>query len=193
MSKIILDQAAPPRRLFLKGLAALPLGLSIASSHAATRPTRHPELHLGFRHTHTDERLHVAFRNRHGYIEPALERMNWLLRDFRTGESTRMDPRLYDILHALGMTCGGDTFEIISGYRSPKTNTMLRKTRGGGVAKRSLHMDGKAIDVRLVGIDTARLRDAALALGAGGVGFYPDSDFLHIDTGPVRSWGPKSA
>ena len=100
---------------------------------------------------------------------------------------------LYDILHALRLSCGGDTFEIISGYRSPVTNSMLRKTGGGGVAKRSLHMDGRAIDIRLIGVDTAHLRDAALALGVGGVGYYPESDFLHIDTGPVRSWGPKSA
>lgn len=192
MSKIILDCAAPSRRLFLKGLSALPLGLSAATSQAA-RLDRHPELHLGFRHTHTNERMHVAFRNRHGYIPPALERMNWLLRDFRTGESTRMDPKLYDMLHAISIACGGDTFEIISGYRSPQTNTMLRKTRGGGVAKRSLHMDGKAIDIRLVGVNTARVRDAAIALGAGGVGYYPDSDFVHIDTGTVRSWGPKAA
>lgn len=163
------------------------MGLSAAAAQAARDP------HLAFRHTHTEERLHVAFRNRQGYIQPALQRMDWLLRDFRTGESTRMDPRLYDMLHALSLACGGDTFEIISGYRSPTTNTMLRKTRGGGVAKRSLHMDGKAIDIRLVGVDTARLRDAALALGVGGVGYYPDSDFVHIDTGPVRSWGPKSA
>ncbi|MFV8825377.1 YcbK family protein [Thauera sp. WH-2] len=188
MSKIILDHAAPQRRLFLKGLAALPLGLSAAPLHAAKT-----ERHLGFRHTHTEERLHLAFRNHHGYIEPALKRMNWLLRDFRTGESTRMDPRLYDMLHAISIACGGDTFEIISGYRSPKTNNMLRKTRGGGVAKRSLHMDGKAIDIRLVGVDTIRVRDAAIALDAGGVGYYPESDFVHIDTGPVRSWGPKKA
>lgn len=104
-----------------------------------------------------------------------------------------MDPKLYDILHALSIACGGDTFEIISGYRSPATNNALRKTSGGGVAKRSLHMDGKAIDIRLVGVDTARLRDAALALGVGGVGYYPGSDFVHIDTGPVRSWGPRKA
>jgi uncharacterized protein YcbK (DUF882 family) len=188
MSKIIRNQIVPHRRLFLKGLAALPLGLSAASAQAAPR-----DLHLAFRHTHTDERLRLAFRNRHGYIQPALNRIDWLLRDFRTGESTRMDPRLYDMLHALGAACGGDTFEIISGYRSPATNTMLRKTRGGGVAKRSLHMDGKAMDIRLVGVDTVRLRDAALALGIGGVGYYPDSDFVHIDTGPVRSWGPGAA
>lgn len=188
MSKIIRNPIVPRRRLLLKGLAALPLGLSAASAQAAPR-----DLQLAFRHTHTDERLHLAFRNRQGYIQPALRRIDWLLRDFRTGESTRMDPRLYDMLHALSMACGGDTFEIISGYRSPATNTMLRKTRGGGVAKRSLHMDGKALDIRLVGVDTARLRAAALALGTGGVGYYPDSDFVHIDTGPLRSWGPKSA
>ena len=187
MSKTIPNQVVPHRRLLLKGLATLPMGLSAAAAQAARDP------HLAFRHTHTEERLRVAFRNRQGYIQPALQRMDWLLRDFRTGESTRMDPRLYDMLHALSLACGGDTFEIISGYRSPVTNSMLRKTGGGGVAKRSLHMDGKAMDVRLVGVDTARLRDAALALGAGGVGYYPESDFLHIDTGPVRSWGPKSA
>jgi len=179
--------AATQRRLFLKGLSALPLALPFASAHAATDRT------LAFRHTHTDEKLDALYRNRRGYVEPALQRLNWLFRDFRTGEATHMDPKLYDILHTLSVTCGGGTFEIISGYRSAKTNTMLRRTGGGGVAKRSLHMDGKAIDIRLVGCDTARLRDAALALGAGGVGYYPESDFLHIDTGPVRSWGPKSA
>ncbi len=188
MSRFFRNHTVPERRLFLKGLAALPLGLSAGNLHAAQHDRQ-----LGFRHTHTDERLQLTFRNRSGYLEPALQRMNWLLRDFRTGESTRMDPLLYDILHALRLSCGGDTFEIISGYRSPATNSMLRKTGGGGVARRSLHMEGKAIDVRLVGVNTARLRDAALALGAGGVGFYPESDFLHIDTGPVRSWGPRSA
>ncbi|HRP23429.1 YcbK family protein [Thauera sp.] len=188
MSKISRDHAAPRRRLFLKGLATLPLGLSFHASHAAQH-----DRHLGFRHTHTNERLQLVYRNGNGYIQPALQRMNWFFRDFRTGESTRMDPRLYDLLHALSIACGGDTFEIISGYRSPATNNALRKTGGGGVAKRSLHMDGKAIDIRLVGVDTRRLRDAALALGAGGVGYYPNSDFVHIDTGPVRSWGPRAA
>lgn len=183
MSKIIPNQVVPHRRLLLKGLATLPMGLSAAAAQAARDP------HLAFRHTHTEERLRVAFRNRQGYIQPALQRMDWLLRDFRTGESTRMDPRLYDMLHALSLACGGDTFEIISGYRSPTTNTMLRKTRGGGVAKRSLHMDGKAIDVRLPGVELADLRDAAISLQAGGVGYYPRDNFVHIDTGRVRSWG----
>lgn len=180
------DHTAPRRRLLLKSLATLPLALPFASARAAD------QRQLAFRHTHTDEQLKVVYRDGGGYVQPALERMNWLLRDFRTGETARMDPRLYDILHALKLVCGSGTFEIISAYRSPATNAMLRKTGGGGVAKRSLHMDGKAIDIRLTGFDTARLRDAALALGLGGVGYYPESDFLHIDTGPVRSWGPKA-
>ena len=187
MIKTSRPHAALQRRLFLKGLSALPLALPFASAHAAG------DRQLTFRHTHTDERLDTRYRNRSGYIDPALQRLNWLLRDFRTGEVARMDPKLYDILHALNVTCGGGTFEIISGFRSSKTNSMLRRTGGGGVAKRSLHMDGKAIDIRLLGCDTARLRDAAMALGAGGVGYYPESDFLHIDTGAVRSWGSTSA
>ncbi|MCZ7566575.1 MAG: DUF882 domain-containing protein [Burkholderiales bacterium] len=114
--------------------------------------------------------------------------MQRLLRDFRTGEAHAIDVALLDTLHALCAACGGRTFEIISGYRSPTTNAMLRRTSVGGVAKRSLHMDGRAIDVRLVGVDTARLRDAAKALGRGGVGYYRESDFVHLDTGRARSW-----
>lgn len=172
---------APQRRLFLKGLASLPLALPFASAQAGDM------LHLSFRHTHTDERLSTAFRNRRGYIEPAIKRMNWLFRDFRTGEVAHMDPRLYDILHALSVSCGGETFEIISGYRSPKTNAMLRKT-GGGVAKRSLHMEGKAIDIRLPGVPLTDVRDAAMSLRRGGVGYYQRDQFVHVDIGRVRHW-----
>ncbi|AVR88584.1 YcbK family protein [Thauera aromatica] len=191
MSRTPHDHSGARRRLFLKGLSTLPLGLSLGSARAHPAAFAHDH-RLAFRHTHTDERLQLAYRDRRGYIEPALQRMNWLLRDFRTGDAVAMDPRLYDVLHALSLRCGGDTFEIISGYRSPATNQALRKT-GSGVARRSLHMDGRAIDIRLAGVATARLRDAALALRAGGVGYYPESDFVHIDTGPVRSWGPRPA
>ena len=104
MIKTSRPHAALQRRLFLKGLSALPLALPFASAHAAS------DRHLAFRHTHTDERLETSYRNRSGYIDPALERLNWLLRDFRTGEVARMDPKLYDILHALNVTCGGGTF-----------------------------------------------------------------------------------
>ena len=99
-----------------------------------------------------------------------------------------MDPRLLDILHHLQQATGGKgPFEIISAFRSPQTNQMLR-ANGGGVARRSLHMEGKAMDIRLRGVDTRRLRQAALELQAGGVGYYPSSDFIHVDTGRVRSW-----
>ena len=99
-----------------------------------------------------------------------------------------MDPRLYDMLHAISIACGGDTFEIISGYRSPATNERLRTTRGGGVAKQSLHTQGKAVDIRMTGVPLAELRDAAKSLQAGGVGYYPRDNFVHIDTGRVRYW-----
>lgn len=148
---------------------------------------------LSFRHTHTDETLQVVYRSGGRYLPSAMAEVNHLLRDFRSGEVCPIDPALLDILHALGGACGGQTFEIISGYRSPATNSMLQKTGGGGVAKRSLHMEGRAIDVRMPGVHTARLRDAALALGLGGVGYYPREDFLHLDTGRVRTWGPRSA
>ncbi len=173
--------------MLLKGLAALPLALPFTSAAATGGRYR-----LKFRHTHTDERLDVVYRDGSGYLAPEIERMNWLMRDFRSDQTTRMDPRLFDILHALSLTCGGEMFEIISAYRSPLTNAILRKAHRGRVARHSLHLDGRAIDVRLVGFDTTRLRDAALALGLGGVGYYPKSDFVHVDTGEVRKWGRMS-
>ncbi len=151
------------------------------------------ERFLAFRHTHTGERLRIVYFARGGYRPEALGQIDWLLRDFRTGDTHTIDPRLLDTLHALCLSCGKETLEIISGYRSPQTNAMLRRTGGGGVAQRSLHMDGRAIDVRLAGCDTARLRDAAIALRRGGVGYYPKSDFVHLDTGRFRTWGPRSA
>ena len=147
---------------------------------------------LKFRHTHTDEHLDVVFRDSRGHIGPAIARMNWLLRDFRTNEMISIDPQLFDMLYALSLTCGGKIFEIISAYRSPVTNSMLHKAGGNGVATHSLHMDGRAIDLRMVGVDTARLRNAAVDVRLGGVGFYPASDFLHVDTGKVRSWGSRT-
>ena len=179
-------KTVPHRRLLLKGLAALPLALPFSSATAGTAGTA--KYQLKFRHTHTDELLDVVFRDNRGYIAPAIQRMNWLLRDHRSGEMIHMDPQLFDILHALRARCGGETFEIISGYRSPLTNASLRSHRRG-VAKNSLHMDGRAIDVRLVGFDTARLSQAAVDLGLGGVGYYPKADFLHVDTGDFRTWG----
>jgi uncharacterized protein YcbK (DUF882 family) len=179
-----LSDYASARRRLLKGIALAPLGLAPAARAAADRA-------IAFRHTHTGERLEIVYFSRGEYLPAALARVDWLLRDFRTGEARQMDRRLLDALHTLAASSGRE-FEVISGYRSPRTNAQLHKA-SSGVAVHSLHLEGRAIDVRLAGMHTARLRDAAVALGLGGVGYYPKSDFIHIDTGRVRAWGPQSA
>jgi len=143
---------------------------------------------LSFRHTHTGERETILYWRDGEYSAAGLKEADRLLRDFRTGESIAMDPNLLDLLYALRLSVGVEgEFQIISAYRSPKTNKMLRN-RSGGVAKRSLHMLGKAIDIRFCACDLKRLRDLAISLKAGGVGYYPDSNFIHVDTGRVRYW-----
>ena len=118
----------------------------------------------------------------------ALTSLNRFLRDHYSGEIGPIDPQLFDLLHQVQQLVGSTRpFEVISGYRCAATNATLRETRGGGVAKHSLHMEGRAIDVRLPGVALADLRDAAVTLKAGGVGFYP-GQFVHIDTGRVRRW-----
>ncbi|MGD8206853.1 MAG: YcbK family protein [Thiohalocapsa sp.] len=145
---------------------------------------------LALHHLHTDERLTLTYRIGDHYQRSALGRLNHFLRDFRSGESIAIDPHLYDLLFDIKTRLGHDdgVFEIISGYRSPKTNAMLRRT-SSGVARQSLHMVGKAIDVRLSEMPTRNIRDAALQMGRGGVGYYTRSDFVHLDTGRVRQWG----
>ena len=142
---------------------------------------------LSFVHTHTGETLDCTYYQG-GYAPTQLARVNHFLRDFRTDEVHRIDPGILDILFALKTRSGCDEpFHVISGYRSPRTNAMLRR-RSTGVAARSLHMRGQAIDVRLPGLPTKRLQELALALRSGGVGYYPKSDFVHLDTGRVRCW-----
>ncbi|MBU0859554.1 MAG: DUF882 domain-containing protein, partial [Alphaproteobacteria bacterium] len=116
-------------------------------------------------------------------------RINIVLRDFRRNEVYPIDPRVIDILYMVRAKTGsqGGTFEVLSGYRSPKTNAMLRKA-SGGVAKNSLHLTGQAIDIRMDGINTRKLNEVAKSLDAGGVGYYPRSNFVHLDTGRVRHW-----
>jgi uncharacterized protein YcbK (DUF882 family) len=146
------------------------------------------ERSLEFVNTHTGETLKAAFFKAGSYCEEALRGFDHLLRDHRSGEVARMDRALFDLLHDVAALAGKDArFEVISGYRSPATNAMLN-ARSSGVAKRSLHMDGRAIDIRLAGYRTDRLRDLALSLKSGGVGFYRKSDFVHLDTGRVRTW-----
>src|SRR5579863_2557997 len=143
---------------------------------------------LSFSHTHTGETLSVVyFRDGH-YLPESLGRVKNLLRDFRTNEEHTIDPALLDILFELQLKAHHNgPFEVISGYRSPQTNAALR-SRSSAVAEHSLHMQGRAIDIRLRGFPTAKLRDIAIALQRGGVGFYPVSDFVHVDTGRVRKW-----
>ncbi|MDX1707169.1 MAG: DUF882 domain-containing protein [Desulfobacterales bacterium] len=143
---------------------------------------------LSFYNTHTQERLMVTYKKDDVYIPGAMNKISHILRDHRTGEIHQIDPQLMDFLYDL-LTAVGNHSEvhIISGYRSPKTNHKLRG-RSKGVAARSLHMKGKALDFRLPGTDTAALRDTARAMKRGGVGYYRKLDFVQIDTGRVRYW-----
>ncbi len=139
-------------------------------------------------HTHTGERLVAPYVQGGCYDSACLSRVNHFLRDFRTQEVHAIDPALLDVLFALQALADRDAaFEVISGYRSPATNRQLQR-KSQGVATRSLHMEGKAIDIRLSGYSTARLRDHARSLQRGGVGYYATSDFVHVDTGRVRAW-----
>lgn len=138
--------------------------------------------------THTQEKLSMCYFRDGEFLTEACQRLNHLLRDHRTGDVHAIDPRLYDMVYAVQTHLGHrGKVEIISGYRSPATNARLQNA-SSGVAKHSQHMLGKALDIRLSGLDTARVRDAAIELQAGGVGYYAKSDFVHIDTGRVRRW-----
>lgn len=151
---------------------------------AAKTDTRH----LPFQHTHRADELLVTYRRGGVYVPEGLRKVEHFLRDHRTQEVHSIDPDLLDFLHEVFLlTESSGTFQVISGYRSPASNEMLRK-QGNAVAKRSQHMLGKAIDVRLTDVQTATLRDAAISLRRGGVGYYPQSNFIHLDTGRVRRW-----
>lgn len=172
------------RRRFLRSAALLLPGLAVPGIALAAVPVRR----LGFYHTHTGETLDIVYRENHAYLPEALTAIQHLCRDFRTGDVHAIDPSLLDLLHDVQQSTGHrGRFEIISAYRSPQTNHMLAQT-GGGVADRSLHLTGQAIDVRLPGVPTVDLQRAALRRAGGGVGYYPESDFVHLDTGRVRRW-----
>jgi uncharacterized protein YcbK (DUF882 family) len=169
--------------------ALSPLRASAAPAGAA-KP-KAPVRTLSFFHTHTGERLKTTYCCDGKYQPEALEAINTLLRDFRVDKVKAIDPALLDLLHELAGTLETDSpIHVISGYRAPETNHMLR-SRGSaqtGVASRSLHMVGKAIDLRIPGVKLDHLRGAARSLKLGGVGFYPSSNFVHVDTGRVRYW-----
>ena len=178
----------PARRSFLHhGLRAAAVAmpvLALPGRALAAAPRA-----LAMVHTHTHETIDIVYAAGTDYRPAALQRLDHFLRDHYSGAVAPIDPALHDLLHTLHATLDAHApFQVISGYRSPKTNAHLKATRGGGVATRSLHMDGQAIDIRLPGVALADLRDAALSLKRGGVGYYADSQFVHVDIGRVRRW-----
>ena len=184
------------RRRFLGfGAAAAAVALAPVRAFASPSPRSKtgadPERGLSFFNLHTGERLRTAYCCAGEYQPEALQAINHILRDFRTGQVKAIDTSLLDLLHELGGTLETDApFHVISGYRSLHTNALLR-ARGGansGVASRSLHQFGKAIDIRVPGVKLDHLHHAARSLKLGGVGYYPSSNFVHVDTGRVRYW-----
>jgi uncharacterized protein YcbK (DUF882 family) len=176
------------RRHWLK--SAIASSVVLACSPAAFSEDAPPEERtLELYNTHTREHARVVFKRGPDYDAGALDTLKKLLRDHRNGEMHDMDPRLFDQLFELARAAKCDPhYEIISGYRSPESNDKMSSKPGSGVAKKSLHMQGRAMDVRLKNCDCATLRDLALAAKQGGVGYYQRSDFVHIDTGNFRTW-----
>jgi uncharacterized protein YcbK (DUF882 family) len=177
------------RRDFLKlGVGVTGALLSPISALAAFDSRSKPFKNLAFYNTHTHERLHVCFYRNGKYDPGALKKINYILRDHRIGKIKAIDTQLLDLLHVISIeTKAQKPFHVISGYRSPATNRKLRKL-STGVASKSLHMQGKAIDIRIPGLNTQRLRKVAVKMKGGGVGYYPKSDFVHVDVGRVRYW-----
>jgi uncharacterized protein YcbK (DUF882 family) len=175
------------RRSFLKSSVALASALSLPSLSRAAIAAPH-ERSLRFYNTHTGEILRTMFWAEGQFIPEALQDINRVLRDHYSNTVAPMDPELMLLLDKVSSQfSNNEVIHVISGYRSPETNRKLAEA-SGGVAKHSMHLEGKAIDIRLPGRDLAQLRKAALALKGGGVGYYPDSRFVHLDTGRVRHW-----
>jgi len=182
------------RSLWVVGALLL---IASSSAHAQSRPVSPQEPpsperqdhRLLLYNTHTAERIDIVYRRGDQYISGALTKLDFFLRDHRTGDVRHFDPRLYDILSDLTFSIGhpDGEIDIVCGYRTPSTNESLR-AHTTGVARNSLHIQAEAIDLRMPGVDTFKLRQAALALRRGGVGYYPHSDFIHVDTGRVRQW-----
>lgn len=177
----------PSRRRFLKFTACAAAGLlATPAAFAKIGPLR--ERPLAFYNTHTGETLHTEYWAQGAYLPEGLAEINHILRDHRTNEVKAIAPHLLDLLYALQVKLGSrQAFHIISGYRSPATNAALQ-ARSNGVAKRSLHLEGMAIDIFLPDRQLATVREAALSLAQGGVGYYPASNFVHVDVGRVRQW-----
>lgn len=177
------------RRTFLKigALSSLAIPAVGMGAPSTTKSGNGPRS-LSFLNLHTDERLNAVYWTDGDYVPESLADINRILRDYRSGDICDIDRRLLDTLHRLRtMLDTTEPLQLISGYRSPKTNSMLRK-QGRGVAENSLHTKGMAADIRIPGRSLSVLRQAAISLQAGGVGYYPASAFVHIDTGRIRTW-----
>lgn len=187
------QESASARLISRRGLlkaGALTVAALVAESSPALAALRlNGPRRLRMLNTHTLERVEAVYFEGGRYIRPALEELNHLLRDHRTGEVFPVDPGVLDIAWGLARAVGkaGGEFEIISGYRSKATNDDLWR-KGRNVARNSLHCLGKALDLRMPGVSLRRLRDAAIDLGRGGVGYYPRPEFVHVDTGRIRCW-----
>jgi uncharacterized protein YcbK (DUF882 family) len=175
----------------LAGVSAAGLLVRPAQSREAPAPapsSATSSRRIALLNLHTGERLDIEYCRDGAYVPQALSAIEVCLRDYRTGDRHAIDPALMDYLHDVARAAGFDpSFSVISGYRSPQTNSMLHE-RSAGVAQHSLHMEGRAIDVRVTGIDCADLAARALDLKRGGVGYYRASDFVHLDTGAFRTW-----
>jgi uncharacterized protein YcbK (DUF882 family) len=177
------------RRTFLK------IGASVVFATVFNRPAlavvngNRQQLHsLSFFNVHTGEAIRTCYRSNGKLIDGAIKHINHIMRDYRTGEIKSIDPKLLDLLYCIVSEVNPrDPISIISGYRSPRTNAALRKITKG-VSPNSLHMEGRAIDIRIPGYETSAIRDLAIQQKSGGVGYYPKSDFIHLDTGPVKFW-----
>ena len=176
------------RRKFLSHAAGIAVAASLPQNvFAGIKPVELVR-GLSLHNLHTEEKVSLSYFEQGAYVTEALQDINYLLRDHRTGDVSVMDPLLMDLLYDLKTVLGTERpFQVISGYRSPKTNAALHG-KSKGVASKSLHMQGKAIDIRIPGIASETIHAAALSLARGGVGLYTRSNFVHIDTGRVRSW-----
>jgi len=186
------------RMLTKRGLLAAFLALILTGSgsiakakDAETSAGASEQYHLRMYHLHTGESIDVVYRVGDTYLPNAIAKLNYFLRDHRTQGESDYDPKEFDLLHALMTRLGrpDGVIDIVCGYRTPWSNKLLRSRSGNsGVAEHSQHMLAKAIDIRVPGVTTAKLRDTALSMHAGGVGYYPVSQFVHVDVGPVREW-----
>ncbi len=182
------DLPDPDRRHFCFAAGLTTLATAALSPRVAHALVRTPERRLHFRHLHTGEVLRTTYCVDGAYVETELRAVDHFMRDWRTGEVKAIDPALLDLLFVLRNRLETrEPYHVICGYRSPKTNEMLRRT-GHAVAKHSLHLEGRAVDIRVPDRRLSVVRRVAVSLRGGGVGYYPKSNFVHLDTGRVRYW-----